>query len=103
MTRIATRMALFLGGALLLNAACGDDDGDKPAASNTITDIVVAGADFSTLETAVVTAGLADTLAGPGPFTVFAPTNAALAALPAAASPMMCVAVGASTSRFWVG
>jgi len=39
--------------------------------------------DLSTLVTAVVTADLADTLSGSGPFTVFAPTNEAFAALPA--------------------
>ncbi len=37
--------------------------------------------DFSILVNAVVAAGLADTLSGPGPFTVFAPTNAAFASL----------------------
>jgi uncharacterized surface protein with fasciclin (FAS1) repeats len=37
---------------------------------------------FSTLVTAVEDAGLNSTLSGPGPFTVFAPTNAAFAALP---------------------
>lgn len=46
-----------------------------PSAS--ITDIVVNGEDFSVLETAVVQAGLAGTLSDGGPFTVFAPTNAA--------------------------
>ncbi len=43
--------------------------------TKTITQIVVDGADFSTLEAAVVLAGLAPTLDGPGKFTVFAPTN----------------------------
>jgi uncharacterized surface protein with fasciclin (FAS1) repeats len=38
---------------------------------------------FSTLVRAVQAAGLADTLSGPGPFTVFAPTNDAFAKLPA--------------------
>ena len=37
----------------------------------------------STLVELAVKAGLADTLSGPGPFTIFAPTNAAFAALPA--------------------
>ena len=37
----------------------------------------------STLVELAVKAGLADTLTGPGPFTIFAPTNAAFAALPA--------------------
>ena len=85
MNRIEARTLLALTGSMFLGAACGDDDGDKVAEPNTITDIVVAGADFSTLEAAVVAAGLADTLAGPGPFTVFAPTNAAFSALPAGA------------------
>ena len=39
--------------------------------------------DFSTLVTAVQAAGLAETLSGDGPFTVFAPTNEAFAAVPA--------------------
>ena len=39
-------------------------------------------ADHTTLVTAVKTAGLVETLSGPGPFTVFAPTNAAFAKLP---------------------
>lgn len=40
-------------------------------------------ADHTTLVSAVTAAGLADTLSGPGPFTVFAPTNAAFGKLPA--------------------
>ena len=39
--------------------------------------------DHTTLVAAVMAAGLVDTLSGPGPFTVFAPTNAAFAKLPA--------------------
>lgn len=39
--------------------------------------------DHTTLVAAVKAAGLVDTLSGPGPFTVFAPTNEAFAALPA--------------------
>lgn len=52
------------------------------AQSGTIVDIAAATPDLSTLVTAVTAAGLVDTLSGPGPFTVFAPTNAAFAALP---------------------
>jgi uncharacterized surface protein with fasciclin (FAS1) repeats len=43
----------------------------------------VGSADHTTLVAAVKAAGLVDTLSGAGPFTVFAPTNAAFAALPA--------------------
>ena len=48
-----------------------------------IVDIAAGNSDFSTLVAAVSAAGLVDTLKGDGPFTVFAPTNAAFAALPA--------------------
>jgi uncharacterized surface protein with fasciclin (FAS1) repeats len=48
----------------------------------TIVDVAAGTPDFSTLVSAVQAAGLADTLNGPGPFTVFAPTNAAFSALP---------------------
>lgn len=47
-----------------------------------IVDIAAGNDQFSTLVAAVSAAGLVDTLKGPGPFTVFAPTNAAFAALP---------------------
>ncbi len=57
---------------------------EEPApAPTTIVDIAAGNPDFSTLVAAVQAAGLAETLAGEGPFTVFAPTNAAFAALPA--------------------
>ena len=51
-----------------------------PAPTATITETVVADAQLSTLEAAVVRAGLAGTLSGTGPFTVFAPTDAAFQA-----------------------
>lgn len=53
-----------------------------PAAQN-IVQIAAGDPQLSTLVTAVKAAGLVQTLEGPGPFTVFAPTNAAFAALPA--------------------
>lgn len=51
-------------------------------ADGTIVDAAVSTADLSTLVAAVQAAGLVETLAGDGPFTVFAPTNAAFDALP---------------------
>ncbi len=48
-----------------------------------IVDTAVAAGSFTTLVAAVTAAGLVDTLKGAGPFTVFAPTDAAFAALPA--------------------
>jgi len=58
----------------------------SPSASattaGTIVDVAAANPDFSTLVAAVKAAGLAETLSGAGPFTVFAPTNEAFAALP---------------------
>ncbi|MBK8141929.1 MAG: hypothetical protein IPK57_13755 [Chitinophagaceae bacterium] len=50
----------------------GCDKDDDPV-NNTITDVVVGNASFTTLEAAVVKAGLQTTLSGTGPFTVFAP------------------------------
>jgi len=52
------------------------------ATANNIVEIAVGDERFSTLVAAVTAAGLADTLAGPGPFTVYAPVNDAFAALP---------------------
>ena len=54
-----------------------------PAESNTVVDIIVNSNNHNTLEAAVIAAGLVDALSGAGPFTVFAPTDAAFAALPA--------------------
>ena len=54
-------------------------------ANRTIVADAVNSADHTTLVAAVKAAGLVDTLNGAGPFTVFAPTNAAFAALPAGA------------------
>ena len=53
------------------------------AADKDIVDTAVGAGSFTTLVAAVQAAGLVDTLKGEGPFTVFAPTDAAFAALPA--------------------
>ncbi len=54
---------------------------DAPEAQS-IVDIAIADGRFTTLVTAIQAAGLAETLSGEGPFTVFAPTDDAFAALP---------------------
>lgn len=54
------------------------------AAQGTIVEVAAGNKDFSTLVTAVKAAGLVDTLNSAGPFTVFAPTNAAFAKVPKA-------------------
>ena len=54
----------------------------RTEASKNIVETAVAAGDFKTLVAAVKAAGLVETLAGKGPFTVFAPTNEAFAALP---------------------
>jgi uncharacterized surface protein with fasciclin (FAS1) repeats len=48
-----------------------------------IVEVAVAAGSFRTLVAAVTAAGLGETLSGPGPFTVFAPTDEAFAKLPA--------------------
>lgn len=51
--------------------------------AQTVVEVAAGNPDFSTLVTAIKAADLAETLSGAGPFTVFAPTNAAFAKLPA--------------------
>lgn len=55
----------------------------QPASQKDIVDTAVGVGSFKTLATALQAAGLVDTLKGNGPFTVFAPTDAAFAKLPA--------------------
>jgi len=69
--------------AAATSGAASSPAASSPAAVGTIVDVAAANADFTTLVAAVKAAGLADTLSGPGPFTVFAPTNEAFKALPA--------------------
>lgn len=69
-------MPVLMVGALALGL------GATTASAADIVDTAVA-ANFTTLVAAVKAAGLVDTLKGPGPFTVFAPTDEAFAKLPA--------------------
>lgn len=67
--------------AIVLSAnAFAGDYGDK----KDIVDTAIGAGSFNTLVTAVQAAGLVETLKGEGPFTVFAPTDAAFAAIPEA-------------------
>ncbi len=65
------------------DTAMADEMSVEDSAPGTIVDVAMGNGDFSTLVTAVTAAGLGETLSGEGPFTVFAPTNAAFDALPA--------------------
>ncbi len=76
MKRIAIALALSLL-SLSLTASAGSMD------KKDIVDTAVAAGNFKTLAAALKAAGLIDTLKGPGPFTVFAPTDEAFAKLPA--------------------
>lgn len=98
-TRTATLAGVSIA-AMLALAACGNNAEEAapadataadtsamapaPAASGTVVAVAQGNPDFSTLVSAVTAAGLGDTLNGGGPFTVFAPTNAAFEKVPAA-------------------
>ncbi len=88
-----SRIIAAVAASTLLFAACGSDDTSSDttvavdttmaAEVGTIVEVASANEDFSTLVAAITAAGLGETLSGEGPFTVFAPTNEAFAALPA--------------------
>ena len=81
--------ALAIATALTLSA-CGSDEemateevAEETMSPGTIVDVAIAAGNFNTLVAAVTAAELVETLSGTGPFTVFAPTDEAFAALPA--------------------
>lgn len=82
---VALALILILPAAL---AACGDDEeaaSPSPSPSPSGPDIIATleeRGDFTTLLTAINTAGLEETLRGPGPYTLFAPPDSAFAELP---------------------
>jgi transforming growth factor-beta-induced protein len=86
---LSLALTLALTAASLTVIGCGGAESGAPAspsdkkASSDIVDTAVGAGSFKTLVAAVQAAGLADTLKGPGPFTVFAPTDEAFAKLPA--------------------
>jgi len=74
MNKLALTAALALAAFSLTRPALAQD--------KTIVEIAAGNKDFTTLVSLVKAAGLAETLSGAGPFTVFAPTNAAFAKVP---------------------
>lgn len=70
---------ILLIAGMTIFSSCKKDD-NATANTNTITDIVVAGSSFTSLESAVVKADLQGTLSAAGPYTVFAPNDAAFTA-----------------------
>lgn len=77
--------AIVVSGASLTHAKTSNPmvGGAAMYPTKTIVENAVNSKDHTTLVAAVKAAGLVETLSGPGPFTVFAPTNAAFAKLPA--------------------
>ena len=71
-----TSVVVFAGASAVLSA-------------KTVVDVAIGSPDHTTLVAAVKAAGLVETLSGPGPFTIFAPTNAAFAKLPAGTLEML--------------
>ncbi len=81
MKTMKTLAAAALGMAVLTGSVRAYGDSAETPSKNIVETAVEAGS-FQTLVAAVTAAGLAETLSGPGPFTVFAPTDEAFAALP---------------------
>merc|ERR1719162_2390160 len=81
--RAMITLVVAIAGLSALLQGCGGG-GAAGVAPKTIPEIAEKTADLSTLVTALQTADLVKTLAGTGPFTVFAPTNEAFGELPKA-------------------
>lgn len=76
-------LSVFIGSVFLISASVAMAE-HHLAGEKDIVDTAVAAGNFSTLVTAVKAAGLVETLKGKGPYTVFAPTDAAFAKIPKA-------------------
>jgi len=76
----ANRRAFMLAASIVVLSGCA-----TPSGPVSVADTIAAAPELSTLSSLVVKAGLTDTLKSAGPFTVFAPTNAAFEKLPKAA------------------
>ena len=91
-TRFPLLSSMLLATALAVG--CGDSTSsiDPPAATKNIVETAVAAGNFGTLAAALTATGLDATLKGAGPFTVFAPDDAAFAKLPAFLSAQLLTA-----------
>ena len=86
MNHVISKTILAVASAALIalsGAAIAGHHGKEEAKSGDIVDVAVSAGQFNTLAAALEAAGLVATLKGDGPFTVFAPTDAAFAKLPA--------------------
>ena len=88
MSKKYTRLAIALAAASVLGTGAAAKTnpvvgGAAMYPTRTIVENAINSKDHTTLVAAVKAAGLVETLSSPGPFTVFAPTNAAFAKLPA--------------------
>ncbi len=89
MKNLMVFVVLFCANLMFISAATAQCSGGKAVKTShqetetDIIDIAISSPDHTTLVAAVKAAGLVETLQGKGPFTVFAPTNAAFAKLPA--------------------
>lgn len=98
MTAIRAAPALLAAATLMTLAACDREAAREsqkspgptttaaatPASTDTVLAVAERDPDFTTLVSALQTAGVSATLNGPGPFTIFAPTNEAFEKIPAA-------------------
>ena len=91
LTVTITNGMVYIGDALVSAANIETDNGVvhvidavlvPTIETTTVVDVIVGSEDHTTLEAAVIAAGLVETLSSEGPFTVFAPTDAAFALLP---------------------
>lgn len=109
--RSARPVLVLCAGALMLSA-CGEREATPstdaarapataPASSpaGTVLEVAQRDPDFTTLVSALQTAGMTATLNGPGPFTLFAPTNAAFEKVPAATRDALTTPAGQADLR----
>ena len=82
-------LAAMMTAVVATPAFAGHHNEGEMKSPGTIVDVAAGNADFETLVAAVKAAGLVETLSGKGPFTVFAPTDAAFAKLPAGTVEML--------------